>query len=264
MGHLLGEEWGEAQRALPVEARHPIMRWRSHFIKFQKTLTKGPDGMYLAQPDGVTTDYLLLAYDLWVLSNHRRLQGAVLRRLRANDHFAGTRYEFLSRRRASERGSSSSTRTRPTRGASTRNSSRGSGNGVRDGCGGKGPGTRRRVTHPRSKAVSPQPVAATSRPQAAAAPVRGLSRCEHAALAHAASLVDDVNDAMARLSRDRGRAPFEAVLCTNRPHQYGEFAEPSPPNDYFIWVATDCRIPDDVGGRLFTAMSRLRFRAEHV
>ena len=84
-----------------------------------------------------------------------------------------------------------------------------------------------------------------------------FSRCEHAALAHAASLGRRRQRRDGSVEpRNRGRAPFEAVLCTNRPHQYGGPAEPSPPNDYFIWVATDSQIPDDIGGRLFTAMSR--------
>jgi hypothetical protein len=94
--HLLGSGWGQAEIAKPRSAdRHPIVRWYQHFCEIQRHAGKTADGIYEIARDGVSAAFMALAYDLYVLRHHGKLQREVLRRLRLHDQFFGARYELF-------------------------------------------------------------------------------------------------------------------------------------------------------------------------
>jgi hypothetical protein len=92
---VLGREWGKAEIQTPEGDRHEIVRWYSHVCKYQKLQSPGPEGIYAMTPDGIAKAYLLLAYDLYVLRHHQKLQEMVVGRLKDADQFQGARYELF-------------------------------------------------------------------------------------------------------------------------------------------------------------------------
>ncbi len=93
--HAFGSGWGQKELAKPLDQRHTVMRWYNHVCELQKDGRKEENGLYSIVRDGLTSAYLLLAYDLYVLRDHGKLQSAVLRRLRQADQFNGARYELF-------------------------------------------------------------------------------------------------------------------------------------------------------------------------
>ena len=92
----IGSGWGQAELRKPLAERHQVMQWYDHVCRLQReTAVLEPNGLYAIDADGVTTAYLHLAYDLFILDDHRLLQKEVLRRLRRRENFAGARYELL-------------------------------------------------------------------------------------------------------------------------------------------------------------------------
>ena len=92
----VGSGWARAELRKPFAERHQVMQWYDHVCRLQReTAVVEPNGLYAVDADGVTTAYLHLAYDLFILDDHRLLQKEVLRRLRRRENFAGARYELL-------------------------------------------------------------------------------------------------------------------------------------------------------------------------
>lgn len=92
---VLGRDWGIAEIRKPESERHEIVRWYSHVCEYQKLQQPGRDGVYAMRPDGITKAYFLLAYDLYVLRHHQKLQETVVRRLKNPDQFQGALYELF-------------------------------------------------------------------------------------------------------------------------------------------------------------------------
>ena len=92
---VMGRDWWQAEVAKPATERHPILGWYDHIAEISKTLPREPDGLIGAEPDGMMSAYLLLAYDLYVLRDNGKLQDAVVERLRHRDQFQGARYELF-------------------------------------------------------------------------------------------------------------------------------------------------------------------------
>jgi hypothetical protein len=91
---VMGQEWSKTEVA-KSSMRHPIVEWHDHVTDTTKKLTRDEDGLYAVDPDGITSAYLLLAYDLYVLRDHSKLQEEVVQRLRHRDQFHGARYELF-------------------------------------------------------------------------------------------------------------------------------------------------------------------------
>jgi hypothetical protein len=92
----LGSGWGKRELLKPLADRHPVMQWYDHVCNLQKNTARlEANGLYSMQMDGVTSAFLHLAYDLYVLDDHQKLQKEVLKRLRRRENFAGARYELL-------------------------------------------------------------------------------------------------------------------------------------------------------------------------
>jgi hypothetical protein len=92
----LGEGWGTAEIRKPLADRHPIMQWYNSLCRFQERNKASLDGagLYTGEKDGPTAAYYQLAYDLYVLADHQKLQERIIERLKHPDQFQGARYEL--------------------------------------------------------------------------------------------------------------------------------------------------------------------------
>lgn len=88
--------WGKAEIVKPLVQRHPIMQWYDGMCRFQKSVQAGADGLFGFVPNGPTRAYLLLAYDLYTLRHHMALQASVVKRLKHQDQFQGSRHELFA------------------------------------------------------------------------------------------------------------------------------------------------------------------------
>ena len=95
IAQVLGSDWGNQELKKPYDERHQILKWYDGVCRFQDNQKKGENGIYSAIPDGVTAAYLRLAYDLYILRHHTALQKEVVRRLKNQDQFQGSRYELF-------------------------------------------------------------------------------------------------------------------------------------------------------------------------
>jgi hypothetical protein len=92
---VMGKEWWREEGSKPLADQHPILHWRAYLVEEQKKLTPDKQGLLSAEPTGIMAAYLLLAYDLYVLRDHSKLQDVVVKRLRHRDQFQGARYELF-------------------------------------------------------------------------------------------------------------------------------------------------------------------------
>jgi hypothetical protein len=92
----LGEEWGTAEIMKPLTDRHPILQWYNSLCRFQERNRASLDSadVYTGEKDGPTAAYYQLAYDLYVLADHQKLQERIIERLKHPDLFQGARYEL--------------------------------------------------------------------------------------------------------------------------------------------------------------------------
>lgn len=94
--HVLSPAWGKAELAKPLDARHEIMKWYDGMCRYQQKQQFGADGLYGTAPNGAMRAYLLLAYDLYALQHHSKLQAGVVKRLKHKDQFQGARHELFA------------------------------------------------------------------------------------------------------------------------------------------------------------------------
>ena len=91
---VFGSGWWQQELTRPPSIRHTVVQWHDYLCQIQKTEAPNAQGLYTVVPGGMVSAYLLLAYDLYVLRHHGKLQKDLVRRLRRNDHFRGARYEL--------------------------------------------------------------------------------------------------------------------------------------------------------------------------
>lgn len=92
---VMGREWWTAEAAKKGYERHPILQWHDRFVEASKTARREEGGIVSAVPDGLMAALVLLAYDLYVLRDHGKLQDEVVQRIRQRDQFYGARYELF-------------------------------------------------------------------------------------------------------------------------------------------------------------------------
>lgn len=95
--HVLGGEWATNEiRTKPLGERHPILQLYDSARRFQKRHegTRTNEGLFHADLDGPVAAYRQLAYDLYVLGDHLKLQESLVARLKNRDQFQGARYEL--------------------------------------------------------------------------------------------------------------------------------------------------------------------------
>ena len=93
---VLGSDWGNMELRKPLEQRHQIMKWYHATYQYQLKRQPDADGICRAVPNGPFAAYLLLAYDLYVLRDHKPLQEQVIKRLKMPDQFQGARHELFA------------------------------------------------------------------------------------------------------------------------------------------------------------------------
>ena len=94
--HVLDPAWCKVELAKPLDARHEIMKWYDGMCRYQQRQQRSPDGLCGVVPNGAMRAYLLLAYDMYVLRHHSKLQAAVVKRLKHRDQFQGARHELFA------------------------------------------------------------------------------------------------------------------------------------------------------------------------
>jgi hypothetical protein len=98
---LLGDRWGEEQRALEPEKRHVIAQWADALTELRRggaaiDKRQEAEGVHSATPTGELWPLICLAYDVYTLLHHGFLSDtdAIVKRLRHPDQFQGARYEL--------------------------------------------------------------------------------------------------------------------------------------------------------------------------
>jgi hypothetical protein len=93
---MLGQEWGTAEMQKPLADRHPLLQWYNSVCRLQRanSNSKDAEGLYCGAKDGPSAAYYQLAYDLYVLADHLKLQKRIVARLKHPQLFQGARYEL--------------------------------------------------------------------------------------------------------------------------------------------------------------------------
>jgi hypothetical protein len=247
--HVFGGGWGEKELAKALPDRHPVAQWYDHLCRVQKKQAEdeGLDesGLYSVVPDGVVAAYVRLAYDLYTLRDHGKLQQQVLKRLRRADLFRGARYELLVAALFIRAGfdiayedEADGSKAHPEFVATHRQTGfvmaveakvrhrDPTGMPSRPGVGGLlRDAARKRTSHPFAVFVEVAlPPESSPRP--------GWLRA--------------VQQELTAVGESLGEpTPFDLVMFTNIPHQYGEDGQPDPDKHFFaVWPRGKPRIPE--------------------
>ncbi|MCK4445751.1 MAG: hypothetical protein KAW56_01575 [Candidatus Marinimicrobia bacterium] len=92
---VFGKDWFDDELIKNNVSRHPVMQWRYSISEFQKYRNKSKNGLYNAVPSGPFKAFITLAYDLYLLKHHSKLQENLIKRLKNVDQFQGARYELF-------------------------------------------------------------------------------------------------------------------------------------------------------------------------
>ena len=91
----LGSDWGNAELQKPIQEMHPIIQWYRDQCDFQKTASENASQVvYKATATGSVAAYMAIAYELYLLEHHQKLQQKLLARLKDHSQFQGARYEL--------------------------------------------------------------------------------------------------------------------------------------------------------------------------
>ena len=93
---ILGTDWWTKECKKNVSDRHTIVNWSYDTYEFKKRLMPDKNGIYCAIPTGPYSGLLHIAYDIYVLDHHLKLQTEMIRRLKIQDQFQGARYELYT------------------------------------------------------------------------------------------------------------------------------------------------------------------------
>jgi hypothetical protein len=241
------------------------MQWYAHVCDLQKTTAVlEANGMYSMDADGITSAFLHLAYDFYVLDSHQKLQKEVLKRLRLRENFWGARYELLVAATFIRAGCTiafederDSLKRHPEFIASHREA------GFRFSVEAKA--RQRTITVPKPG----------SRLKAGVKDLLMDAATKEAALPYvvfldvnlppdddpsgpptwAAEVSQTVRDVIANV----GHFPFDLIVFTNIPHQYGEKGGPDPAKQFYFWKLTrfrPSRIPNALELAILTSVSQ--------
>jgi hypothetical protein len=93
--HVLGEDWGNAELAKPLEQRHPLLQWYDSYCRYQTATIAVPGHIADAEVTGVVASYLGTAYGLYLLGHNVELQTRLIKRLKNPRAFQGAYYELI-------------------------------------------------------------------------------------------------------------------------------------------------------------------------
>ena len=91
--NCLGAEWGKSELNKETSEVHPLLQWYKKVCEFQKKHFSEDGEVSSAVCTGIVGSYLALAYNLYVLRHHSKLQEKLLQRLKNKDQFQGALYE---------------------------------------------------------------------------------------------------------------------------------------------------------------------------
>lgn len=240
---VMGNDWWIAEQAKKGYERHPILQWHDRWVAASKTARREEGGIVSGIPDGLMTALMLLAYDLYVLRDHAKLQQEVVQRLRIRDQFLGARYELFVAATFVRAGfdfayeDESDTKKKHAEFIATHKE-----NGLVVAVEAK---ARQRVVKTPFDVASLRPgvkqllVSAAEKKPAYPLIVFLELGLPPEPVHQPPSWVPHVNAVVLDIGQDnQGQSPFGAVLFTNRPHVYGQPDEPDPSKDYYaVWEA---------------------------
>ena len=90
----LGTDWGKNEFKKDFSEIHPILQWYKEVCAFQKKHFKKETEINSATCTGIIGSYLSLAYDLYILRHHSKLQNKLINRIKNKNQFQGARYEL--------------------------------------------------------------------------------------------------------------------------------------------------------------------------
>jgi hypothetical protein len=256
----LGVGWGRGQLKKPIAERHEVMRWYAHIAELQKTSVKGSDGIYSMVRDGITSAYLVLIYDLYVLRNQGHLQKEVVRRLRIGDQFRGARYELFVTSpfvRAGFEIAFEDERDRTRRHPEF--VARDPASGFRFAVEAKAkqrqlPTSEGRLDVPRPRVASLLADAAGKKATLPLVTFLELDLPPSVSPGPPSWVADVHRETEAVVSRLGTPCPLDLVFFTNVPHHYGQPGEPDPARALYVVRPPARTIPDLLEARLVTAL----------
>ena len=248
---VMGNDWWTAEQANKGYERHPILKWHDRWVEASKTARREEGGIVSGIPDGLMSALMLLAYDLYVIRDHAKLQDEVVQRLRIRDQFQGARYELFVAATFVRAGfdfayeDESDTKKKHAEFIATHKSS-----GLVVAVEAK---ARQRVVRAPFDITSIRPgvkqllvSAAEKRPAQPLIVFLELSLPPEPA-DQPPSWVPEVDAVVVDIAQDnQGRSPFGAVLFTNRPHIYGQLDQPDPAKHYYAVWATSSPVPQAI------------------
>lgn len=257
--HIMGKEWWTSQRETPTEDRHEIMKWYDHFKAVEAGLERSEDGLCAVVPDGISNAYLLLAYDMYALRHHGKLQDEVVRRLRKDDQFYGARYELFVAATFVRAGfdveyedESDATRKHPEFLATHGNT------GLVLAVEAKarhrtileleGDELADAMRHPKVRSILER--AAEKRgdePLVAMVELSLPPSDSSAVLPWIPGIEEDLDRVVAS---NGGECPFDLVMFTNTPHRYGRQGEPDPLKHLYAMLPEGSRIPESIADKI--------------
>ena len=92
---LFGKEWWDAEVAKQEAERHQVFQWRTGCLRHRQTAQPAGDGKWVVTPDGNSSAYLALAFNLYAIEDNGRLDDFLLQRLRHHDQFQGAWHEVF-------------------------------------------------------------------------------------------------------------------------------------------------------------------------
>ncbi|MDE1465777.1 hypothetical protein [Spartinivicinus poritis] len=90
----LTPEWGNSELQKPEKDKHQIISLYQKLCLWQEKQPKDSDGIYKAYSTGTVASYYQLAYDIYALEHHMKLQKEVIARLKLKNNYQGARYEL--------------------------------------------------------------------------------------------------------------------------------------------------------------------------
>lgn len=92
--NVFSGEWGNAEIAIPLATRHPVMQWYERICHLQVAHAKEQGTVFTAPMTGATSAYYRLAYNLYLIAhNGKDIQTRLIARLKNKDNFQGAFFE---------------------------------------------------------------------------------------------------------------------------------------------------------------------------
>lgn len=258
---VMGRAWWLVEDAKRGHERHPILEWHDRFVAASKTARREEGGVVSAVPDGLMSSLVLLAYDLYILRDHAKLQDDVVQRLRHRDQFYGARYELFVAATFIRAGfdfayeDEADGAAKHTEFIATHNES-----GLVVAVEAK---ARQRTVRGPFDVASIRPgvkqllvSAAEKKPAEPLVAFLELNLPPEPTnqppswMPHVDAVVEDI------VTDAGGLWPFGAVLCTNRPHIYGQPEEPDPAKQFAVIRPHTSPIPIPILSTLVEAVTQ--------